>query len=155
MRGSKSWLIWAMLLAVVAAAPARGDERAPADPSDGQSALNRQLNEEIHALQGRVEEALVWRLQAAEYLRYVEAKPRNESLSSADLAELYARAERYLALRERLFVHVRRHEHLYAALLLPYRASRPCSRPARRPETTRPFRSPGRRVCKSPVCNRS
>jgi len=114
MRQSNSWLIWAMLLAVVVGAPARGDERAPAGLNDGQSALNRQLNDEIHALQELVEEALVWRVQAAEFLRYVSAKQRNESLSSADLAEIYARTELYLALRERLFVHVRRHEHVYA-----------------------------------------
>ena len=102
------------LLALAITVPARGEEPPPAGLDTGRRVLNRELNDEIHALQALVEEALVWRVQAGEFLDYLEAKQRNGSLSSADLAELYARAELYLALRERLFVHIRRHENAYA-----------------------------------------
>lgn len=102
------------LFALGSASTARGQDGPPVALSAGQAALDRQLNDEVQALQGQVEEALVWRVQAVEFARYLEEKQRNESLSSADLAALYATAERYLEMRERLFAHVRRHEHVYA-----------------------------------------
>lgn len=125
MRSLNALLLSATIIALGSSQqPSRGEERAPAvELSSEQSTVNRRLNEEIYELQTLVEEALVWRVKASGFFHYLEGKS-GENLSSADLARLYAGAESYLAMRERLFAHVAGHEHLYADnVAIPYGAA--------------------------------
>lgn len=101
------------LLPALLAAALAGPARATTGLDPVQAAQNEALNEEIVQFQLMVEEALVWRVQSAELHRRLDAKNRRGYLTSADLQTMYAGAEAYLELRERLFGVVRRHDQVY------------------------------------------
>jgi hypothetical protein len=60
---------------------------------------------EIEAVQDDVEEALVWRVKAAEFYRSLRDKRDQGNVSSEDLDRLYRGAESYFEMRDRLLPH--------------------------------------------------
>ena len=71
-------------------------------PFPGADSPDVDLDAEIVALQSRIEEALVWRVNAAEAYRQLKERSDRGALSSADLDWLYSGAESYFEMRDRL-----------------------------------------------------
>lgn len=71
-------------------------------PFAGADSADVDLDVEIVALQGLIEEALVWRVKAAELHQQLEVRSEQGPLSSADLAALYDGAQSYFDIRDRL-----------------------------------------------------
>jgi len=71
-------------------------------PFPGADSPDVDLDAEIVALQSAIEEALVWRVKAAEAYPQLKERSDRGALSSADLYWLYGGAESYFELRDRL-----------------------------------------------------
>jgi Permuted papain-like amidase enzyme, YaeF/YiiX, C92 family len=73
------------------------------------------LDAEIVALQSTVEEALVWRVNAAEAYPQLKERSDRGALSSADLEYLYGGAESYFEMRDRLLPYTQPYVARFAA----------------------------------------
>lgn len=71
-------------------------------PFPGADSPDVDLDGEIVALQGLIEEALVWRVNAAGTYEQLKERSDRGALSSADLDKLYSGAESYFEMRDRL-----------------------------------------------------
>jgi Permuted papain-like amidase enzyme, YaeF/YiiX, C92 family len=72
---------------------------------EGAEFRNHDPEGEIEAIQATIEEALVWRVKAAQFYRDLRDKSGGGSLSADDLDQLYRGAESYFDLRDRLLPH--------------------------------------------------
>src|SRR5262245_64660855 len=84
-------------------------------PFPGADSPNLDLDAEIVALQGAIEEALVWRVKAAETYPQLKERSDRGALSSADLYWLYGGAESYFEMRDRLLPYTQPYVARFAA----------------------------------------
>jgi len=84
-------------------------------PFPGADSPEVDLDAEIVALQGIIEEALVWRVKAAEAYPQLKERSDQGALSSADLYWLYGGAESYFEMRDRLLPYTQPYVARFAA----------------------------------------
>lgn len=84
-------------------------------PFPGADSPDVDLDAEVVALQGLIEEALVWRVKAAEAYPQLKERSDRGALSSADLYWLYGGAESYFELRDRLLPYTQPYVARFAA----------------------------------------
>jgi len=84
-------------------------------PFPGADSPDVDLDAEIVALQSAIEEALVWRVKAAEAYPQLKERSDRGALSSADLYWLYGGAESYFELRDRLLPYTQPYVARFAA----------------------------------------
>jgi len=84
-------------------------------PFPGADSPDVDLDAEVVALQSALEEALVWRVKAAEAYPQLKERSDRGALSSADLYWLYGGAESYFELRDRLLPYTQPYVARFAA----------------------------------------